>query len=84
VPDGGLDRALAIAAAMLGDEPARAFGGSRQDADVPVAHGCRGSCGDGGTGSVASTAIGSSGCGSLNSKSRYPSAARADGTDWSA
>jgi hypothetical protein len=69
---------------MLGNEPPGPFGGSSQDPDVPVAHGCRGPCGNGGTGSAASTAIGISGSDSLNSKSRYPSAACADGTDWSA
>jgi len=84
VPDRGLHRALAIAPAMLGNEPTRPFGGSSEDPDVPVAHGCRGPSGDDGTGSAASTAIGSSGSGSLRSKSRYPSAARADESDWSA
>jgi len=84
VADRGLHRALAVAPAMLGNEPTRPFGGSSEDPDVPVAHGCRGPSGDDGTGSVASTAIGSSGSGSLRSTSRYPSAARADETDWSA
>ena len=84
MPDRGRHRALTVAAAMLGDEPPRPFGGSSQDSDVPVAHGCRGPCGSGGTGSAASTAIGISGSDSLNSNSRYPSAACADGTDWSA
>jgi hypothetical protein len=84
-PVGGLYRALSVAAAMLGNEPARAFGRASQDPDVPVAQGCSGPSGHGAvTGSAASTAIGSSGSGSLKSKSRYPIAARADGTDWSA
>jgi hypothetical protein len=66
-------------------EPTRAFGCASQDPDVPVAHGRRGSPGDVGlTGSATSTAIGSSGSGSLKSKSRYPSVSRADETDWSA
>ena len=82
MPDRGRHRALAVTAAMLDNEPPCPFGGSSEDPDVPVAHGCRGPCGHGGTGSAASTAIGSSG--SLNSKSRYPSAACADETDWSA
>lgn len=84
MPDRRRPRALAVTAAMLGNEPPRPFGGSSQAPDVPVAHGCRGPCGHGGTGSAASTATGSSVSGSVNSKSRYPSAARADGTDWSA
>jgi hypothetical protein len=70
---------------MLGNEPTRALGSASQDPDVAVAQGRRGPSGDGGvTGIAASTAIGSSGSGTLNSNSRYPTAARADGTDWSA
>jgi hypothetical protein len=68
---GGLLCALAIAGPMVGHQPARAIGGPAQYADVPVAHGCRGPWRpEASVGSATSTAIGSSGNGSVNSKRR--------------